>query len=317
MKYNIYFHNDFDGAVSAAIMLQFFEHQGDVVRRLIPIDFSVKTRWAKMKLEHPSVILDFLYHPGATFWFDHHSTTFVKKEWERRFREDPYHRLDTRFASCCDLVLDSLKKHFGFKATARIRELIRWGNIIDKANYDSPEQAVLAKTPAIQVSTLIDRLAHTKGFFDWFVPMLASESLQRIVALKRVRVALKKIKTERKRSLAFYKKNLKVRDGISYIDISKSNVQSVWGASYYLYPELLYSVSLKKDSGKIFHLNVAANPWRRRENTVHIGKLLGRYFGGGHKDVGGVEFKSRKDAEKAIRTITNILHNAAQRTLRK
>ena len=46
----------------------------------------------------------------------------------------------------------------------------------------------------------------------------------------------------------------------------------------------------------------------RLRGGVHIGKLLKRYGGGGHKDAGGVEFETREAAMRAVEEIVTVLN---------
>ena len=306
MRYDIYFHDDFDGAASAAIMLSFFESRGDTIGRLMPVNFRIKSPWHKTKFKNPAVVLDYPYHPKVTFWYDHHSTTFLKPEWRKKFRSSKFRKLDPGYDSCCALVLDALRDGFEFKPSAHFRELVRWGDIIDKANYKSPRQTIDMKEAAIALSVFIDENSHKRGFFNWLVPLLATRSLGEIARTHRFIDGIKRIRSQRHKVLSFYRKNLRIEGRTSYIDFSRTNLQKMRMAPYYFSPNLLYSVTLKKD-GPFFHLNAGANPWRRKENILHIGNILGKYGGGGHKDVGGVEIRSREAAEKIAREIIELL----------
>ena len=79
---------------------------------------------------------------------------------------------------------------------------------------------------------------------------------------------------------------------------------------YYLYPKASYAIRFHPFPGKptLFHVNVGANPWRRAENKKNIGELLRKYGGGGHKNVGGVEIKSRTATLRAIGEIVTFLN---------
>ena len=63
-----------------------------------------------------------------------------------------------------------------------------------------------------------------------------------------------------------------------------------------------------RPKGNLWYLGVAANPWRRPANKLDLGALMREYHGGGHKDVGATEFKTRDEAVEAFREI-NILLN--------
>src|SRR5271155_4749866 len=109
MLYDIYFHNDFDGRASAAVMLAFLRSRGDDIEHFIPVKYDIipvgtKKQWLddkfleKNKLfrgkHNPAIIVDFPYHPQAAFWFDHHLRPFRKPGWEKKFKSDREHRYD-------------------------------------------------------------------------------------------------------------------------------------------------------------------------------------------------------------------------------
>lgn len=72
---NIYFHKDFDGFVATALFLKINEEShllGADSVVLKPVNYELKKTWLKTMLERPNVVIDFLYHPKADWWFDHH-----------------------------------------------------------------------------------------------------------------------------------------------------------------------------------------------------------------------------------------------------
>jgi oligoribonuclease NrnB/cAMP/cGMP phosphodiesterase (DHH superfamily) len=123
MKYDIYFHNDFDGRAAAAIVLAFLRSRGDDIGHFTPVKYDVIPQWLderffeKHKLfkgrRNPAIIVDFPYHPAAAFWFDHHIRPFRKNGWEGKFTPDKCRRYDDSYRSACHLALDSLSKGFG------------------------------------------------------------------------------------------------------------------------------------------------------------------------------------------------------------
>ena len=82
-------------------------------------------------------------------------------------------------------------------------------------------------------------------------------------------------------------------------------------APYYLYPKKDYAIRFHPFPGKplLFHVNVGSNPWRLYDKSKHIGDLLRKYGGGGHRGVGGVEIKGRKETLKAVGEIVEFLNN--------
>ena len=83
----LYFHSPcFDGIVSCVIASDFLERYGGWrFERFYAIDYAMRANWLSQTLHSCSAIVDFLYHPQAAFWADHHSTTFVTQAAKRDF----------------------------------------------------------------------------------------------------------------------------------------------------------------------------------------------------------------------------------------
>ena len=67
------------------------EGRGDRIGHFVPVDFDLQAQWrddeffAKHRLfkgkRNAPVVLDFPFHPGTAFWFDHHLSPFKKEAW--------------------------------------------------------------------------------------------------------------------------------------------------------------------------------------------------------------------------------------------
>src|SRR5581483_7562722 len=100
MKYDIYFHNDFDGRAAAAIMLAFLRSRGDDAEHFVPLGYEMQDAYLKENFfathklfkgkRNPPIIVDFAFHPKAAWWFDHHPTTFKREEWREKFKPSKY-----------------------------------------------------------------------------------------------------------------------------------------------------------------------------------------------------------------------------------
>jgi hypothetical protein len=319
MTYDIYFHNDFDGRASAAVMLAFFSSRGDTVSRFLPVDYTIKSRWTKEDFfkkrntagrgGNPAVVVDFLYHPKAAFWFDHHETTFKLPSWEKRFKPDKFHQLNPSYPSCCHLVLDSLIKGFGFKTPAHIRELARWLDVVDGALYKNSRQTIEMKEPALQINEFIERYKGANSL-SWLIKLLATRSLASVARDARVTRAISSIRKKRESDLLLYRRSLRRNGKTVHIDLVPYPGRELRFAPFYLYPDITYALALKRKSHGMVHIGVSSNPWRRRACRLHIGELLKRYGGGGHRYVGGVEVKGKRQATALRDRFIKILNDA-------
>jgi oligoribonuclease NrnB/cAMP/cGMP phosphodiesterase (DHH superfamily) len=321
MLYDIYFHNDFDGRASAAVMLAFLRSRGDDIGHYVPIRYDVIPQWLdenylqKHKLfkgkHNLAIIVDFPFHPGTKFWFDHHVRPFRKDGWEKKFKPDRFRRYDDSYASATHLVYDSLKRDFGWKPPAHLKELVKWLDVIDGANYKSAKQTIEMKEPAIQLNNFIEENSDNLAITMRIIKLLSQKSITAIARDPGVKKNVEKLHQSTKTALDFYKKNMKIVGGVMIVDLSGFPFAELGHyAPYYLHPEKIYAIRYHPFPGRpsLFHINVSANPWRRAENRKHIGEMLKRYGGGGHKSVGGVEMEGKAATLRGVGKFAALLN---------
>lgn len=324
MRYDIYFHNDFDGRASAAVMLDFLRRRGDDIAHFTPVNYELGPQWRRADFferhklfsgrRYPAIVVDFLYHPKAVIWFDHHPTTFNafpraarafsrKKIYSTRNTDLPVFRhWDPAYLSCCRQVLEELKKSFGYKPPKHIEELAKWLDVIDNARYKSPQQPIEMKEPALQLDWFIEATADNTREAKRMVQALAEKPMAKIAAMPQVIRVLKIVRRKIKTSLAYYRKHASVRGLIMVTDLTSGKYLRLRFAPFYLHPRLPYAMSFLKQR-KLFRLGWGSNPWCRPKDNINIGGFLRRYGGGGHKVAGGAEFGSRGAVLKAVEEI--------------
>src|ERR1035437_2542476 len=104
----LYFHSPcFDGIISAVIASDFLEvHCHWMFERFCAVDYSERDNWLSHSLGERCAVVDFIYHPQATFWADHHSTTFLSADAKRDFTRRRQGRTlfyNDRLGSCSTL----------------------------------------------------------------------------------------------------------------------------------------------------------------------------------------------------------------------
>lgn len=316
MKYDIYFHNDFDGRACAALMLSFLRSRGDDIEHFTPVSYELLPQWrnekffSKHKLwegkRNPVIVVDFLYHPAATFWFDHHPTTFKKEIWQKKFKQTKYRRMEPKYPSCTHLVYDSLKKGFGWKPPKHLTELVKWLDVIDAAKYKSAKQTIEMKEPALQIDAYIYKTEHDEKSRRWLVDLLARNPITKIARIPEIKRTVDAFRKKNAEGVDFFLKNVKVFPNGTFIDFTKTNLRPPKFIANSVFPDLSYTVRLMPREG-LYHVGASGNPWLPFNPKVHIGDLLKKYGGGGHKQVGGVEFKTLKEAQRAAREIITYL----------
>ncbi|MEK9173394.1 MAG: DHH family phosphoesterase [Patescibacteria group bacterium] len=311
MRYDVYFHNDFDGRASVAVFWDFLRKRGDGVGRFYAVDHGDKLalNWEKIisKSKNKVAIFDFYYHPKATFWFDHHRTTFKKTEWQKNFKATKFHVLKPEYLSCCRLVMDYLGRNFEYKPSGYIRELARWLEVVDGARYKSPKQTIEIREPALQIDAYIDENSSGGKPLKWIIESLSRKSLRLLANDKRVRKTAVLVRKKIKAGLVFQKKHLQIYGQVAFVDLS-SNVDRVRFGPHYLYPKLAFIITMLK-SGGMFRISVGGNPWRRSSCNLDLGDLVRkRYGGGGHKYAAGIAgIKSRGKASQIVDELIEVL----------
>jgi len=90
-------------------------------------------------------------------------------------------------------------------------------------------------------------------------------------------------------------------------DASSSKIRRERFAAFYHHPRIRYSVGvIPTRSG--FHVTCGENPWNPPgEEGRHIGEIMERYGGGGHRAVGGANPESLDEARRVAAEIAGEL----------
>lgn len=181
--------------------------------------------------------------------------------------------------------------------------LIYWGDIIDGAQYESPEAAVRIDEPATQLALVIEA-APEDGIPAQLVPEMASKPLEEVVKLPIVTKYLGPLLERHERSIEVLRERSQARDGVLYFDVSDLDLEGYNKfIPYLLHPEAVYSVGVSASPVRT-KVSLGSNPWRGDEVKKNLASLAERYGGGGHPKVAAISFdpgditKARKAAEE-------------------
>ncbi len=313
MKYDVYFHNDFDGRASVAVFLDFLRKRGDSIQNYFAVDHFLRSRWDKVvrASENPVAIFDFYFHPKAAYFFDHHLTTFINDKWEKEFRPSKFFNLKYKYESCCRLVFDSLRKNFGYKPSATIKELVFWADVVDAAKFRSAKDLIELKNPVAQIDAYIDHESKNGDPIKWLIEGLSKTRLKTLTRDSRVIRAIGIVKSKINKSLEFHRKHLQVYSRVCFIDLSSTKVERIRFAPHYLVPSLSYMVTLLKGGG-FYRVAVGGNPWRDEPGGYDLRQLVRKRYGykaGGHRRAAGITgIKTKKEAGKIAKELIEILN---------
>ncbi len=297
MKVRLCFHDRcFDGAASAAVFLRFYRER---IRPDAEFQFTGLTHRAS----HPFAeglfdgdengIVDFKYSssPRVTWWFDHHQSAFLTPADAEHFRRDRSGRkfYDPEFKSCTKLLAKVAQERFGFDPQP-LAELIHWGDVIDGAQFPTPESAVRLTEPATQLALVIEAAPEPR-LVARLIPELAARPLAEMVRLPEVARHLGPLLERHEQSIEVMRQRAQARDGVVYFDVSDQNLEGYNKfIPYLLYPDCLYSVGVSASASRA-KVSVGSNPWNAAAEEKNLASLAERYGGGGHPRVAAISFE--------------------------
>jgi len=263
---------------------------------LHPVNYHLGDGWLASSLEEPSAVVDFLYHPQAAFWADHHLTTFLTTQAREDFesRQGPALVYDPSAGSCAGLLWRHLAAGFGYR-NPRYEQLVAWAEKTDAARYDSVEEAILPSSPALRISAGL-ALDGREEYCEGLVGALRRMTLEEVANLPEVRRRYEEVQALTRAGLArFQLGSRSEEDEIVVFDVDSKGVIINRYAPYYFFPDARYSAGIVRweDGVKITAMR---NPWREFE-SVPIGRICEKLGGGGHRRVGSVILKGGRVAE--------------------
>ena len=296
-KVRLCFHDRcFDGTASAALFYRFYRERFDPRAEFA---FSGMTHRASQSWEaglfdgDENAIVDFKYSnsPKVTWWFDHHQSAFLTPADAAQFREHPGKHMfyEPDYKSCTKLIADIAKEKFGFD-TAPLADLIYWGDIIDGAQFPTPEFATAVAEPATQLALVIEA-APEEGIPAKLIPDLAYLSLAEMVKLPLVANHLGPLLERHHKSMEILRARCESKDGVVFFDISDLDLEGYNKfIPYLLHPEAVYSVSVLSTPVRS-KVSLGTNPWNLASATQNLASLAEKFGGGGHARVAAISFE--------------------------
>jgi len=304
----LYFHYPcFDGIVSAALAWEFLEQRkGWAMADLCPVNYTVRNGWLASELKHPVAIVDFLYHPSADFWADHHATSMLTKEaeadYQRRRAEFPLY-FDEQAGSCATLLFRHLGESLAHKP--HFPEMVEWAEKIDSARYASVEEAILGDAPALRINRSI-LLEPGAEYARFLCKELRSRPLSDVAALDEVKTRQDEVERRTRAGLKEVEKHITMEPGAVATfeaELAKDEMINRYSA-YYFAPDARYSVGIiHSEEGTA--ITAMRNPWREFP-SIELGKIFARFGGGGHQRVGAI-FIPKNESQRVPDVVKSLL----------
>jgi hypothetical protein len=295
---SIYLHYPcFDGIVSGVLAWDFLENnRGWHIERFCPVNYEMRADWLSTELQQPCAVVDFLYHPQAQFWADHHSTTFLtpqaRADFERRKDESLFY--DHTLGSCASLLWAHLAKHL--RSPGRYEEMVQWAERIDAARYSSVTEAILGDEPALRIRLSL-MIRSDRDYCEYLVRHLRQGTLEQLAQLPEVGDRYQEAASLIREGLERLKDHIRLEaGGIAVFDVQTSDRAIISRyAPYYFFPQARYSIGVLRGAGNA-KITAMRNPWREFP-SVHLGRLFETCGGGGHQRVGSVVLAGERAAE--------------------
>src|ERR1700686_3529395 len=226
VKVRLCFHDRcFDGAASAAVFYRFFR---ECIQPGAEFHFTGMTHQARQQFSEglfdgdENAIVDFKYSNSSrvTWWFDHHQSAFLTPADAESFRQDRSgHKFyNPDYKSCTKFIADVTSAKFDFDIRP-LAELIHWGDIIDGAQYPTPESAVAISEPATQLALVIEA-APEEGLGAKIIPDLSVLSLAEMIQLPIVAKHLGPLLEKHHHSIDLLRKCIEVRGAVIFFTTS-------------------------------------------------------------------------------------------------
>jgi hypothetical protein len=314
-KVRLCFHDRcFDGTASAALFYRFYREKFD---KNAEFHFLGMTHRAAQPWEaglfdgDENVIVDFKYSnsPKVTWWFDHHQSAFLTAADADHFREHPGAHMyyDPTYKSCTKLIATVAKGKFGYD-TRPLEDLIYWGDIIDGAQFPTPQFATAMADPATQLALVIEA-APENGIPAKIIPELAYRPLAEMLKLPIVAKHLGPLLDRHRKSVEILRQRIEARDGVIVFDVSDLDLEGYNKfIPYLLHPECVYSVSVSASATRA-KVSLGTNPWNQATADQNLASLAEKHGGGGHPRVSAISFEpgDLQHAREVARDLAAVL----------
>lgn len=304
----IWYHRDFDGIASAAILadvLRTVHKRTDV--RWEGINHDRRAEWNNWGADGSEfAVVDFFFHPRAQYWFDHHPTTFVSEEFKQKYAPSDRWNFDPTAPSCPPIILKHAREHWNYKVPDRFVELEKWSNVIDAAKFRSAEEALFGDQPALRIMRALT-VAPRPGWSDDIVRRFLDSDLETIAGDPEIEKRYQRACRNRDDALEQFENTIVDRaDRVILYDAVSDKIRRERFAPFYLYSGIHYAVGVLPTRAGL-HITAAENPWNPPASLKHVGNICERYGGGGHKAVGGANPHSYHEAMRVATEIANEL----------
>lgn len=282
----LYTHTDMDGVVSAMLLSEIFD--------ITIIEFTEPALIQKeIVCPSESDIVADLPRGASLNWYDHHP---LQEDFVMNIG-----KYDPDAKSCARVIFEMYKDKL-----KRFENLVNITDRIDSAEYTKEDITNPGPMNKLAIAIRSGDMVSDNEFRKHLIVMLAIHTPEQLMEdhliKKRVedKLALwKEQQTEAEKNLVI-ENNVAVIDVVSYGD--KYPIYQLFNL-YVKHPEIMFVITARTDKNNSVKLSAGCNIFRKDEFNGHIGSIMRKYEGGGHKGIGGcnVPLNSYKSAINAIK----------------
>lgn len=309
----LHFHSPcLDGVASAVILSDFLvSERGRPEPALKAVNYSLRGTWLSTRLPPGSSVVDFLFHPDAEFWADHHGTTFLTGEARAVFeRPASAERIYSPEASSCALLLwERLLQRHGYR-NPDYQELVESADLTDSARYDSVDQALFSPSPGLEIHSSLSVDAD-EDYTVSLVRALRSRPVAEVAGRPEVRRRFREHEELTRKGLERMAASVRLEAGeIAVFDVDEAGGLVNRYSPYRSFPRARYSVGIVR-SPVGAKITAMRNPWMEFP-SVPLGEICAELGGGGHPRVGSVVLQGA-EAVRASEVLGRILSEIRRR----
>jgi hypothetical protein len=307
----LYFHAPcFDGLVSAALAWDFLEQRAGWTRvRPRGVNYGIRPRWPALKPKAEFAVVDFLFHPRAAFWADHHATPFLTPDFEQAYlkRTSPLLFYDAAAPSCSALLWNHLASAGGHR-TERFAAMVEWATKIDAARYSSVDEIFDATASALTINLALSQFTDPREC-DRLVRISKDGGLEALAADRTIRRRAERARRLSADGLKRFKRRAHLVDDIVVFDVDARNSVINRYAPYRFFPGARYSAGIIRKSDGV-RITAMRNPWKEFD-SVPLGEIFEKVGGGGHTRVASLVLKSGH-ADRAPHLLEEVVSSIRQ-----
>jgi len=322
-KYYIYYHNDMDGIGSSILVILF------LLKKLnlsidnfvtIPVDYDLNSQWHTYTIKQPAAILDFLYHPDAKIWFDHHGDPFVGNNvyydhYKARISSsdnDDYILWDKGATSAIKMIFTMWQDFYKKKYCSLyndLKNMVMQIDKIDSANFDHVDQWYNCEFEVLKINLVLVQNRNNDPFYannllNKLLKLGCKNIIQDILFQDQFKIAQQKMYD----SYEIVKNFLEIHGNVVFYNSTKAkNTRFYRFFPYKFKPDAQYTVGIYRKN-KSYEVSIGKNPFRSTNHQVDIGKLCSAFGGGGHRNVGGINVVDYEKANNLSNKIIRLLN---------